>query len=80
MSIFSGGCCRASSHSVSPLAHDPARLQVWAAAVLGEALRKRDNAATVTQAKLDYFLWKLAVARDAAGELPSFHRTRCTAY
>lgn len=56
------------------------RRQVWAGAVLGDELRKRENAADITQAKLDYFLWKLAVKRDAAGELPSFHRTRCTAY
>jgi hypothetical protein len=53
---------------------------VWAGAVLGDALRKRDGAANVTQAQLDYFLWKLAVSRDAAGTLPPFHRTRCTAY
>ena len=53
---------------------------VWAAAILGDALRARDGAAGVTQAQLDYFLWKRAVQRDAAGELPAFHRTRCTAY
>lgn len=55
---------------------------VHAAALIGDALRAReeDGAAAVTQAQLDYYLWKLAVRRDAAGELPAFHRTRCTAY
>ena len=52
---------------------------VWAAALVGEEVRKRAKV-EVTQAQLDYYLWKLAVRRDAAGELPVFHRTRCTAY
>ena len=65
-------------------AEDEVRLRaatVWAAALIGDALRKKEKGAEgVTQAQLDYYLWKLAVKRDAAGELPTFHRTRCTAY
>ena len=52
---------------------------VWAAQIVGDALRER-AAASVTQAQLDYYCWRLAVRRDACGELPPFHRTRCTAY
>ena len=52
-----------------------------AGAVLTSALRARGGVASdLTTAQLDYYLWKTAVARDAAGELPPFHRTRCTAY
>ena len=43
-------------------------------------LRERKGCEAVTQAQLDYYLWKLVVKRDAAGELPPFHRTRSTAY
>lgn len=53
---------------------------VWAGAIIGEALRATEGGHDITQAQLDYYLWKLAVRRDAAGELPAFHRTRCTAY
>ena len=53
---------------------------IWAAALVGDALRKRGGAGDITQAQLDYFLWRTAVKRDVAGELPAFHRTRCTAY
>ena len=54
---------------------------VVAGAVLTSALRARGGVASdLTTAQLDYYLWKTAVARDAAGELPPFHRTRCTAY
>ncbi len=53
---------------------------VWAAAQLGDALRSRPGFESTTQAQLDYYLWKLAVTRDAAGALPQFHRTRCCAY
>ena len=53
---------------------------VWAAQLVGDALRKREGLEGLTQAQLDYYLWRTAVKRDAAGELPPFHRTRCTAY
>ena len=46
----------------------------------GDALRATQGGHDITQAQLDYYLWKLAVRRDAAGELPAFHRTRCIAY
>ena len=54
---------------------------VVAGAVLTCAMRARGGVASdLTTAQLDYYLWKTAVARDAAGELPPFHRTRCMAY
>ena len=53
---------------------------VWAGAMIGDVLRATEGGHDITQAQLDYYLWKLAVRRDAAGELPAFHRTRCTAY
>lgn len=53
---------------------------VWGATAVGDALRARAGAADITQAQLDYYLWRTAVRRDAAGELPAFHKTRCTAY
>ena len=48
--------------------------------ILGDAVRARPGGGGVTQAKLDYYLWRLAVQRDEAGTLPPFHRCRCTAY
>lgn len=38
------------------------------------------GAGVLTTAKLDYYLWKTAVAEDAAGILPEFHRTRTISY
>ena len=53
---------------------------IWATSIIGDALRAQAGAADVSQAQLDYYLWRTAVRRDAAGELPAFHKTRCTAY
>ena len=70
----------------SPIAHGSAdevllrAATVWAAKLVGDALRKRTGLQDLTQAQLDYFLWRMAVKRDETGVLPPFHRTRCTAY
>ena len=53
---------------------------VWAGQRLGDAIRARPGGEGVTQALLDYFLWRTAVERDAQRMLPAFHRTRSTAY
>lgn len=53
---------------------------VHAGELLGDLLRKRQGAKTLTQAKLDYYLWSTAVRLDGLGQLPPFHRTHTTSY